>query len=190
VVTELVNGGLVALSRDNEVFYWDSIEEEDPLTIHIKDSSYAMTVIQKSLIAVGSGKEGEDISVFEVLPGVAVFVKKLQGHNAAIMKLLMHKNGMYLFSSDQNGILRMWDIKSGACVRTRDDAQGFWSSKMIWFKEDVIVIGYYNTIVLRNIFSGECLKILSTGGSFEDIVINPKGNLVSCGDKNIVVWFN
>jgi len=77
-------------------------------------------------------------------------------------------------------------------VRCMGEEEFGLSTRMVWFKEEVVDSAFYDGgIRLRNVFSGECVKVLGTGrADLWDIAVDRKGRLVSCGSAVVSVWGN
>ena len=56
------------------------------------------------------------------------------GHDGWVHGLVFHPNGQYMFSAADDGSIRIWDLKTGRCMRKLETGERFMSS-LAWCRQ-------------------------------------------------------
>lgn len=142
--------------------------------------------IGKGLFVCGSGID-KKFKVWELVSGKYLYTTVLDEYGS-IYEMIIY-NGLFVGSvrmSDEYSLIKMWDPKTGKCVKTFNVDQNYGCSSICVFNDFIASGCGSGKIKLWDPTTGECVKVFDIrfdGGSIKDLVVID-GKLVSI-DTNI-----
>ncbi|MFC1707571.1 WD40 repeat domain-containing protein [Planctomycetota bacterium] len=140
----------------------------------------------------GSGGDYSiDIKVWEVASGK--LARRLSGHRNDVLAFDVSNDGRRLVSCGLKNSVKLWDLKSGSCVRDLvGGAEGFVQSVALGRDGNrVAAVGYFPQIVVWDSTTGKVAKTLRghADGAW-DLCLGPAGRRVvtACADGRIRTW--
>ncbi len=115
----------------------------------------------------------------------------LQGHRAVIYRLAVNPNSSQLFSASSDGTIKVWDTRTGECLRTLQRQEG--SGDCLAFDvngEQFFSAPSDDTIKAWNTQTGKCLGILEgLEGRVYSLAVGDSGKVfLSSSDHTIKAW--
>jgi WD40 repeat protein len=99
-------------------------------------------------------------------------------------------DGQRALSASQDTTLKLWDIETGACLRTLEGHRlGVRSVALLPNGQHVLSSSYDTTLKLWDIETGECLYTFHGDSSFYCCAVAADGHTVIAGDAAGVVHF-
>ncbi len=132
-----------------------------------------------------------DDEVRKILPPGVKLLCTLRGHTDSIGRIAWSPDGQTLASPSRDKTIRLWNVKTGECLRTLERHNG---ARSVVFdpKGSILASGNMdNTIKLWDVETGECMRTLR--GHNEDVhsvVFDPKGCILASGssDATVKLW--
>lgn len=116
---------------------------------------------------------------------------KLEGHSLTICFLSWSPTDKYLLSCGEDHTLRLWDVKSGRCVRVFDRHVGQITA-CAWMPHGRSFVSgaHDSTIYEWNVDSGECIASYAATARVNDVSISKDGKLLiaTCSDNGIQIF--
>jgi len=120
------------------------------------------------------------------------FENILDGHNDGVSAVQLSADGKIIASGSYDGIVRIWDAKSGLCIKTLAGHKGsIWSLAVTSDGKHVVSGGTDKTLRVWNIDSGKCTLVLN---NFTDTILSlsfsPDGKRIAsgCRDGTLCMW--
>ncbi|MBE9191712.1 NACHT domain-containing protein [Gloeocapsopsis crepidinum LEGE 06123] len=116
----------------------------------------------------------------------------LQGHQGGVWSIALSLDGTLLASGSQDQTIKIWDVKTGCCIRTLFGHTSWIRSCAVSPDQQYLISGSADgTIKVWQIETGECIQTLQAhNGPVLSIVFAPNGkHFATCGtDTTIKLW--
>lgn len=130
-----------------------------------------------------------DRSTFNPSPSL---LRLLDGHTETVLTLAVTPDGKKVISGSKDHSIRVWDVKTGQCVRTFYGHTHFVNAVALALDGNCIVSASHDgTIRVWDLEAGECLKTLEGHkGTVNTVAIAPDGKTIVSGgaDKTVRIW--
>lgn len=118
---------------------------------------------------------------------------EFEGHTSFIYRISWSPNGQVIASASSDGTARLWDMKSGKCLRIIEENLGHISCVDWSPKGDLIALGFRDRSVIKifNSDSGKLFKnIFVQTGILLDLKWSPDGKALASAssDHSICIW--
>jgi WD40 repeat protein len=186
--TQVVSGGV-----DKSIKIWDvesgqclqTIEKHTQTVIDVLFSPNSQQIISAS----------QDLTVRiwdEVTPHNWKCTKVLQGHENIIWSIALNTTGKILISSDQGGVLKVWDVELGKCLKTIGNTSKIFRSLAFHPQKNLLASSSEDRqIQLWDLSTHQCLStIVADQIAVWQVAFSPNGDvLASCGMDGVVkIW--
>ena len=147
-VIELAYIKLVAISSlDKMVTIWNFFKETLVIKIDLTHGGiHSMAFSINYQVILTAGYENS-ISIFSIHPKYFdhTLVGKLTGHNSMVTAIQVVQNTPMVVSADDNGVIKIWDIRLLKCFQTVDIGSKTIMSKLIDLNnaKKICFLGYY-----------------------------------------------
>jgi WD40 repeat protein len=119
-------------------------------------------------------------------------IKVLQGHQNSVWSIALNSNGTTLVSSDHDGVLKFWDVKSWQCIKTLRSIPKACRTIAFHPNADLLVSGSENSQIRSWDFDrAKCINTISAHtAAIWNVKFNPQNSLLaSCGmDGDVRLW--
>jgi WD40 repeat protein len=184
---------LVSSSFDSTIKLWDVETGHCLKTMQAHSRATVEGIFSHDEQFIISASQDLTIRVWAALqPDDWQCIRVLQGHQNSIWSIALNSTGEMLISSDHDGILKFWDVKSWQCIRTLRSIPR--AVKTIAFhSEDNLLAssGEDRKIRLWDFVTEQCeSSILAHSAAIWNIAFSPQDNLLaSCGmDGDVKLW--
>lgn len=169
----------VRLARDNNQGQFDSM----PLP---HGHTQAVSVLRADTKMVASGSTDKTVRVWDCRSQKQLYV--LKGHAAAIKDIALDSINMRLISSDNNHMVKIWDLKDGSLQHTLSGQTEFMLDKM---GAELTSVGSNGCLFVWDVSSAELLKIIShhtllQGGA--KVIATDEKTIITASDAGIFIW--
>ena len=148
-------------------------------------------------IVDSSREEPFDLSIWDLEKGK--IVRKLSGHSDSVFSVAYSHDGDFIVSGSYDSTIRIWETKTGNCVKifdacnkNEDSLHAPVGAVVFSPNNDNIVSGLYcgEEVVIWDIKSQKILHILKGGYYVQGVAFSPKGDKIIAGgvDQKVNVW--
>ena len=123
-------------------------------------------------------------------PGVKS-LRTFKGHHANVSSLAFDLRGEILASGDDDGAVKLWEVKSGKVLRTLQGHYGSITRLAFDPQGDVLASSSYDsTVKLWEVHSGKLLHTLSHQRFVTSLAFDPQSGTLASGsdDKTVILW--
>ena len=141
-------------------------------------------------------KDPFDLSIWNI--GKGEIVHRLSGHSDRIFSVAYSHDGDFIVSGSYDSTIRIWETKTGNCVKildacskNKDSLHAPVGAVVFSPNNDYIASGLYSgEVVIWDIKSDKILHILQGGNPQRGVSFNPKGDRIIAGGVNqeIKMW--
>jgi WD40 repeat protein len=120
-------------------------------------------------------------------------IKVLQGHLNSVWSIALNSNGTMLVSSDHDGVLKFWDVKSWQCIKTIRSIPKAFRTIAFHSEADLLVSGSEDSQIRSwNLDTAKCINTVSAHtAAIWSVKFNPQNSLLaSCGMGGLVKLWN
>jgi WD40 repeat protein len=120
-------------------------------------------------------------------------IKVLQGHHNSVWSIALNSNGTMLVSSDHDGVLKFWDVKSWQCIKTIRSIPKAFRTIAFHSEADLLISGSEDSQIRSwNLDTAKCINTVSAHtAAIWSVKFNPQNSLLaSCGMGGLVKLWN
>eukprot|EP00768_Dysnectes_brevis_P002751 gnl/Dysnectes_brevis/2024_a2334_1089.p1 GENE.gnl/Dysnectes_brevis/2024_a2334_1089~~gnl/Dysnectes_brevis/2024_a2334_1089.p1 ORF type:complete len:325 (+),score=85.01 gnl/Dysnectes_brevis/2024_a2334_1089:31-975(+) len=107
----LVTGGY-----DHSVKFWEAANEVCYRTINFNKHINSLTISPDKQFLVVAGSNA--IKVYDINTSSRDHILSFEGHTANVTSVGFHRTGRWIYSSSEDGTVRVWDVRTGSVQRT------------------------------------------------------------------------
>ena len=130
----------------------------------------------------------QEIANFEVSSGARAQL----GHSGIVTAVAVHADGWRVVSASSDCTLKVWDLESGACLRTLCGSKEKWIRDVVLHPDGrrAVACDDDGTLWVWDLESGACLRRYQTSNSVKAVALHPDGRwaMAACRDKTLKLW--
>jgi len=176
---------VVTTAADGEFVTWRKFHEKDSKSgIEVNSCQtpiYCMGINHKANIAIFGTRD--ELKLWNLQTGS--FEESLTGHAYMILVILCYDK--YVFSTDNDDEIRVWDIETRQCLRKMKGQKSSWS---LYRLEDMLISGEdYERVTVWNWKTGaEVVHWTAYSGTKVDEVIVLRDAIITTATASIQIW--